>query len=326
MVWGGILWAVIFHRKRGDQLPQQVRYNLPIEILYTVLPFIMVGVIFYFTARDENYITKLPHPAVVVDVTGFQWSWQFQYPHYHVTPPGGPTSVVTENGAMWNPGAATQNLPQLVIPENEPVQFNLTSIDVIHAFWVVPFEFKRDVIPGSPNNSTSRRSRTRQLHRPLHGAMRRLPQPYAVPDQDRHARPVPAVDPRAAAAAEQLRGCSVTAVKPMEQAQLPPEAPGGYRKGSILADWLSSTDHKIIGHLYLITSFAFFLFGGVMALIMRAQLAEPAASSCPTSSTTSCSPCTARSCCCCSRRRCSSGSPTRSCRCRSARRTWRSRG
>jgi len=48
-----------------------------------------------------------------------------------------------------------------------------------------------------------------------------------------------------------------------------------YRKGSLLADWLSSTDHKIIGHLYLITSFAFFLIGGVMAMIMRAQLMGP---------------------------------------------------
>jgi cytochrome c oxidase subunit I len=49
----------------------------------------------------------------------------------------------------------------------------------------------------------------------------------------------------------------------------------GYRKGSILADWLSSTDHKIIGHRYLITSFGFFLAGGIMAMIMRAQLMGP---------------------------------------------------
>src|SRR5258707_14558172 len=49
----------------------------------------------------------------------------------------------------------------------------------------------------------------------------------------------------------------------------------GYRKGSLLADWLSSTDHKIIGHLYLITSFGFFLVGGLMAMIMRAQLMGP---------------------------------------------------
>ena len=55
----------------------------------------------------------------------------------------------------------------------------------------------------------------------------------------------------------------------------PAAAPGGYRKGSILASWLSSTDHKVIGHLYLITSFGFFLIAGLMAMIMRAQLFGP---------------------------------------------------
>ena len=153
VVWGGILWAIFFHRKRGNALPQQVRYNLPIEILYTVLPFIMVGVLFFFTARDENYIDRLPkHPDVIVNVTGFQWSWQFQYPQYKVASTSGPHSVVTETGAMWNPSATVQHLPMLEIPDNETVQFNLTSIDVIHAFWVVPFEFKRDVVPGFANH------------------------------------------------------------------------------------------------------------------------------------------------------------------------------
>jgi cytochrome c oxidase subunit I len=58
-------------------------------------------------------------------------------------------------------------------------------------------------------------------------------------------------------------------------ASTPTVAPNPYRKGNILADWLSSTDHKIIGHLYLITSFFFFLAGGAMAMIMRAQLLGP---------------------------------------------------
>ena len=66
------------------------------------------------------------------------------------------------------------------------------------------------------------------------------------------------------------------------------------RKGSILAYWLSSTDHKIIGHLYLITSFFFFLCAGVMAMLMRISCSARTSTSCPTSSTTSCSPCTAR--------------------------------
>ena len=73
------------------------------------------------------------------------------------------------------------------------------------------------------------------------------------------------VDPRAAGAAERFWGCSVTAVDQPAEPDGAIAAPRSYRKGSLLADWLSSTDHKIIGHLYLITSFGFFLIGGLMA-------------------------------------------------------------
>jgi cytochrome c oxidase subunit II len=153
VVWGLIVCAVIFFRKRSDRVPYQVRYNLPIEILYTVVPFIMVGVLFYFTARDENYVDALPaHPNVVVNVIGFQWSWEFQYPQYKV--PRSEYGVVTSLGQMWNgdvPGNQNQ-LPVLEIPVGETVRFNLTSTDVIHSFWIVPFEFKRDVIPDHPNH------------------------------------------------------------------------------------------------------------------------------------------------------------------------------
>jgi len=157
VVWGGILWAITFHRKRSDQLPHQVRYNLPIEILYTVLPFIMVGVIFYFTARDERYITQNPaHPYLRVLVIGEQWSWQFSYPQYAVNSPKWPYGDVTQVGAMYNPDlpSTKQHLPLLVIPVGKTVQFNLRSPDVIHSFWVVPFEFKRQVIPGFKNRFT----------------------------------------------------------------------------------------------------------------------------------------------------------------------------
>jgi cytochrome c oxidase subunit 2 len=155
VVWGLILWAVVFHRKRGDKLPPQVRYNMPIEIMYTALPFVLIAVFFYFTAKDENYIDKLPQkPAVTVNVTGFQWSWQFNYPQYNVT------SV----GNMWNPGMpmneSSQGLPLLEIPVGETVQFNLTSTDVVHAFWVPDFLFKRDVIPGHPNHFTVNATKT----------------------------------------------------------------------------------------------------------------------------------------------------------------------
>ena len=147
VVWGMILWAVIFHRKRGDKLPPQVRYNMPIEILYTVVPFVLIAVFFYYTAKDENVIDNLsPNPAVTVNVVGFQWSWEFNYPQYGVT----------NVGNMQGEGP----LPVLEIPKGETVQFNLTSQDVIHAFWVPEFLFKRDVIPGHPNHFTITATKT----------------------------------------------------------------------------------------------------------------------------------------------------------------------
>jgi cytochrome c oxidase subunit II len=154
LVWGLIVWAVIFHRKKSDTIPHQVRYNLPIEMLYTAVPFVMIGALFFYTARDENTIDKLsPNPAVVVDVTGSQWTWTFQYPQYAVK---NSPSGVTELGYMWNgklgSGDNSSELPLLEIPDHELVRFNLRSIDVIHSFWVLPFDFKRDVLPDHPNH------------------------------------------------------------------------------------------------------------------------------------------------------------------------------
>jgi cytochrome c oxidase subunit 2 len=146
VVWGLIIWACIFHRKRSDELPPQVRYNLPIEIMYTVVPFIMIAVLFYFTARDENYVNvQSSRPAVKIDVTGFQWSWEFSYPQYKV--PGSAAGQVTLTGRPY-PGP----LPLLVMPANETVKFTLNSLDVVHSFWIPEFVFKRDVIPNHTNS------------------------------------------------------------------------------------------------------------------------------------------------------------------------------
>jgi cytochrome c oxidase subunit II len=145
VVWGMIVWACIFHRKKGEELPPQVRYNMPIEIVYTVVPFILVAVLFYFTARDENYVDAVSaHPDVTVNVTGFQWSWEFQYPQYKV--PGSSAGMVSLTGQPY-PGP----LPTLVMPEDETVKFTLNSLDVVHSFWVPQFLFKRDVIPDHTN-------------------------------------------------------------------------------------------------------------------------------------------------------------------------------
>ncbi|MFC7733002.1 aa3-type cytochrome oxidase subunit II [Actinomadura keratinilytica] len=150
VVWGLIIWAVLFHRKRSDDLPPQVRYNLPIEILYTAVPFVVIGVLFYFTARDQDYVEKIDNktpPAVTVDVIGFQWSWQFDYKEKDAS--GRERTVASVVGVPVAPDS--DNKPVLTIPSGERVRIRLHSNDVIHSFWVPALLYKKDVMPGYTN-------------------------------------------------------------------------------------------------------------------------------------------------------------------------------
>ncbi|MER5460883.1 cytochrome c oxidase subunit II [Streptomyces sp. NPDC002668] len=177
LVWGLIIWSVIFHRRSRTkvEVPPQTRYNMPIEALYTVVPLIIVSVLFYFTARDESKLLSLaPKPAHTVNVVGYQWSWGFNYienldgdaktgagvpkeldaipDRFQKQFPEGAEGVYdagipgTRNPQTGNPG------PTLWLPKGEKVRFILTSRDVIHSFWVIPFLMKQDVIPGHTNS------------------------------------------------------------------------------------------------------------------------------------------------------------------------------
>ncbi|MGP3954866.1 aa3-type cytochrome oxidase subunit II [Nonomuraea sp. 3N208] len=154
-----IVWAAIFHRKRKAKadLPPQVRYNLPIEMLYTLIPLVMVSVFFFFTARDSEYLTRMSNnPDVRVKVEAFQWSWRF---------------TTTVGGKTLQPVAGMpvndyKQGPQLVLPVNKTVEFDLSSDDVIHSFWVPAFLFKRDVIPGIPEGNPGRKFEIKTLNKP----------------------------------------------------------------------------------------------------------------------------------------------------------------
>ena len=136
-----ILWPVFRHRrKEGDpQYPKQTQYNIPVEVAYTVIPFIIVAVLFYFTARDQATITAKEPSKVMhtIDVTGIQWSWQFGYKD------GGDAAVVT--GTPANP-------PTLVLPQGERVAFNIYSNDVVHGFWIPAFMIQIQNLPGITNH------------------------------------------------------------------------------------------------------------------------------------------------------------------------------
>jgi cytochrome c oxidase subunit 2 len=142
LVWGLIIWSIVRYRKKpGDEeLPVQTRYHLPLEITYTVIPIIIVAVIFFFVVRVENRVDRtVSDPDVTVRVEGFQWGWRFTY-----LAPDGSTIGVPIVGNQY------QN-PTLTLPARETVQLILVSDDVDHSFYVPDFLFKRDLIPGVNN-------------------------------------------------------------------------------------------------------------------------------------------------------------------------------
>ncbi len=154
-----IVWACMFHTKRKAkaELPPQVRYNLPIEMLYTLVPLVMVSVFFFFTARDSEVLTAdSKNPDITVNVEAFQWSWRFT-----TTVQGKQTTPVT-----GVPVSDYTQGPQLVLPVKKKIRFELNSDDVIHSFWVPEMLFKRDVIPGIPEDSPGRFFEIDTLDRP----------------------------------------------------------------------------------------------------------------------------------------------------------------
>jgi cytochrome c oxidase subunit 2 len=143
-VWGLIFWCVIRYRKRGDQLPVQTRFNMPMEVLYTVTPVLIVAVLFYYTAIVQTDVDKLSkNPDQVVEVVAFKWNWQFNYR----------SGVGAEAKTVASTTGTSDEIPLLVLPVGEKIRFEEISKDVIHSFWVPELLFKRDIFPGNVRNA-----------------------------------------------------------------------------------------------------------------------------------------------------------------------------
>lgn len=151
IVLGAILWCVIRYRARpgdgpgGRRQAAQFQYHIPIEAAYTIIPLIIVAVIFGFMYNAENKVDTIAKgPNVLhIDVEGFQWGWRFVYPNGHQQ-----VGTVADELDINN----NNDLPVLVLPTNVTVQLHVVSLDVVHTFYVPEFLFNRDLIPGVDNN------------------------------------------------------------------------------------------------------------------------------------------------------------------------------
>src|SRR5687767_3570248 len=119
---------VVFRRRKGDTTDgQHMEGNTTLEILWTIVPLFLVGIFAYFGAVNLSDTLRGDPSAMVVKVTGVQWSWSFEYP------PVDGIAVASD---------------ELHIPVGQQVLLQMTSKDVIHSFWVPEFRVKQDVVPG----------------------------------------------------------------------------------------------------------------------------------------------------------------------------------
>ena len=146
VAWGLMFYAVIVYRRRkGDNtMPEQMRYNNPIEALFTVVPLVMVIGFFAFTADTMEKIERPVDSEIHIQVIGKQWSWDFNYKDNNVYETGIQSQFEGELGSE----AA---LPTLYLPVNTSVEIELSSRDVVHSFWVIDFLYKKDTFPGKTN-------------------------------------------------------------------------------------------------------------------------------------------------------------------------------
>ncbi|MCV7195827.1 aa3-type cytochrome oxidase subunit II [Mycobacterium angelicum] len=192
IVWGLIFWSAVFHRKKkGDtELPRQFGYNMPLELVLTVTPFLIISVLFYFTVVVQEKILHIAKdPEVVIDITSFQWNWKFGYQRvnfkdgtltYDGADPARKKAMVskpegkdkhgeelvgpirglnTEDRSYLNFDkveilGTSSEIPVLVLPAGKRIEFQMASADVVHAFWVPEFLFKRDVMPNPVANNS----------------------------------------------------------------------------------------------------------------------------------------------------------------------------
>ena len=147
IAWAIMVYALIaYRRKKGDNsTPPQLRYNNPIETLFTVVPMILVIGFFAFTAKSMTEIeTPIKNPDVTIEAIGKQWSWDFNYKNENTYETGvqGDSKTIRDES----------NLPTLWLPTHSKIEIDLNSRDVDHSFWVIDFLYKKDMLPGKTNH------------------------------------------------------------------------------------------------------------------------------------------------------------------------------
>jgi cytochrome c oxidase subunit II len=130
-----VVAAVVMFKRRPPERAARWHENNPVEATYAVALGCVAAFLLYLTFTTEHKVDTVAnqaHPAVVINVVASKWEWTFNYPSYGFSERSG-----------------TVGRQPLVVPAGEAVRFNLSSVDVIHSFWIPALRYKHDAIPGS---------------------------------------------------------------------------------------------------------------------------------------------------------------------------------
>ncbi len=138
LVEGLIIWSVLKYRRKpsDSSLPAQTHGNLALEVIWTVIPLVVVVGLFIASSQVLGVVDarKPEEVSVKVEVVGYQWQWKFSYP--------------AEGIEIYG---TAQNYPELVVPIDERIEVTLVAQDVNHGFYIPEFLFQRDLVPGKVN-------------------------------------------------------------------------------------------------------------------------------------------------------------------------------
>ncbi len=155
VVFGIMIWSIIFHRKSLGHAPASFHESLKIEILWTTIPFLILCLIAIPATKTLLFMADTDDAALTIKITGYTWYWEYEYLGQNVS---FTSTLSTTAEQINNRDAKNENYLRevdnpLVVPINKKIRILTTSNDVIHSWWVPDFAVKKDAIPGFINET-----------------------------------------------------------------------------------------------------------------------------------------------------------------------------
>ncbi len=154
VVFGVMIYSLVKFRKSKGAVSHPIHTHLGVEILWTVIPFIILIIMAIPATRVLFVIHDTSKPALNIKITGYQWKWKYEYLDQNISffsQLSTPLAEInnTEKKDKWY---LLEVDHQLVLPTNEKIRFYITSNDVIHSWWVPDLGLKEDAVPGYIND------------------------------------------------------------------------------------------------------------------------------------------------------------------------------